>query len=105
MYHALNRAVARLALFDKPADDDPFQRVLGEAMQNHSTRLLGHCAMSNHWRQVLWPREEARLTAFVRWLTHTHVIRCRAHYQKPRSRRLYQGRFNSSPMQRKNDST
>ncbi len=32
VYHALNRAVARLPLFDKPADYDAFERALLEAL-------------------------------------------------------------------------
>ena len=99
MYHVLNRAVARLALFDKPADYDAFERVLAEAMQKYPTRLLGYCVMPNHWHLVLWPREEGELTSFVRWLTHTHVMRWHAHYQTSGSGHLYQGRFKSFPMQ------
>jgi hypothetical protein len=29
---------------------------------------------------VLWPRKDGELTAFVRWLTHTHTMRWHAHY-------------------------
>jgi putative transposase len=32
VYHALNRAVARLPLFEKPADYGAFERVLAEAL-------------------------------------------------------------------------
>ena len=34
VYHALNRAVARLPLFQKDADFDAFERVLAEALEN-----------------------------------------------------------------------
>jgi REP element-mobilizing transposase RayT len=75
VYHVLNRAVARLALFEKDSDYEAFERVLAEAMEKHPTRLLGYCVMPNHWHLVIWPREEGELTEFVRWLTHTHVMR------------------------------
>jgi REP element-mobilizing transposase RayT len=80
VYHVLNRAVARLALFEKPADYAAFERVLAEAMEKHPTRLLGYIVMPNHWHLVMWPRKDGELTDFVRWLTHTHVMRWHAHF-------------------------
>jgi hypothetical protein len=38
VYHALNRAVARLPLLQKDGDYDAFERVLLEAMARHPTR-------------------------------------------------------------------
>jgi putative transposase len=99
VYHVLNRAVARLALFEKDADYDAFECVLAEAMVQHPTRLLGYVVMPNHWHLVLRPRAEGELTDFVRWLTHTHVMRWHAHYQTSGSGHLYQGRFKSFPVQ------
>ena len=43
VYHVLNRAVARLALFEKDEDYEAFERVLAEAMKKHPTRLLAYC--------------------------------------------------------------
>jgi putative transposase len=99
VYHVLNRAVARLALFEKDADYQAFQRVLAEALEKHPTRLLGFCVMPNHWHLVIWPREEGELTEFVRWLTHTHVMRWHAHHKKSGTGHLYQSRFKSFPVQ------
>ena len=67
MYHVLNRAVARLALFEKDADYEAFERVLAEALDKHPTRLLGYLVMPNHWHLVLWPRAHGELTDFVRF--------------------------------------
>jgi putative transposase len=99
VYHVLNRAVARLALFEKEADYAAFERVLGEALQQHPTRLLSYAVMPNHWHLVLWPREEGELTEFVRWLTHTHVMRWHAHFGTSGSGHLYQGRFKAFAVQ------
>lgn len=77
VYHVLNRAVARLPLFQ--ADYDAFERVLAEALTTHPTRLLGYCLMPNHWHLVVWPERRGELTAFVRWLTHTHTMRWHTH--------------------------
>jgi putative transposase len=99
VYHVLNRAVARLALFEKPADYAAFERVLAEAMEKHPTRLLSYTVMPNHWHLVLWPRKDGELSEFVRWLTHTHVMRWHAHFGTSGSGHLYQGRFKSFPIE------
>ena len=48
VYHALNRSVARLPLFQKDADYDAFERVLVEALSKHPIRLLAYCVMMDH---------------------------------------------------------
>jgi putative transposase len=99
IYHALNRAVARLPLFEKSDDYDAFERVLEEALELHPTRLLAYCIMPNHWHFLLWPREDGELTAFLRWLTHTHTMRWHAHHRTSGTGHLYQGRFKAFPVQ------
>ncbi len=99
VYHALNRPVARLPLFEKAADYEAFEQVLGEAMEKHPTRILGYCLMPNHWHFVIWPREDGELTAFLRWLTHTHAMRWHTHHKTGGTGHLYQGRFKSFPVQ------
>ena len=56
VYHVLNRANARMTIFDKPEDYDAFERVLEEAVDRTETRLLAYCAMPNHWHLVVWQR-------------------------------------------------
>lgn len=75
VYHVLNRTVARLPLFRKEADYAAFERVLLEAYERTPTRILVWCIMRNQWHFVIWPRQDGELTAFVRWLAHTHVMR------------------------------
>jgi putative transposase len=99
VYHALNRAVARLPLFQKPDDYDAFERVLAEAMAKHPIRLLAYCVMPNHWHMVLWPRRDGELTDFLRWLTHTHTMRWHAHFHTSGTGHLYQGRFKAFPVE------
>lgn len=99
VYHALNRAVARLPLFQKDEDYRAFERVLVEAMDKHPTRLLSYCLMPNHWHFVLWPRDDQDMTAFLRWLTHTHTQRWHAHYHTAGTGHLYQGRYKAFPVQ------
>jgi putative transposase len=99
VYHALNRAVARLPLFEKDRDYEAFVRVLDEARSRHPIRVLGYCLMPNHWHLVLWPRGDNDLTDFVRWLTHTHTMRWHTHYHTLGTGHLYQGRFKAFPIQ------
>lgn len=99
VYHALNRGVARLPLFEKDGDYEAFERVLALAMEKHPTRILGYCLMPNHWHIVLWPRRDGELTAFLRWLTHTHSMRWHAHYHTSGTGHIYQGRFKCFPIE------
>ena len=99
VYHAVNRAVARLALFEKDGDYAAFERVLALALAKHPIRLLGYCVMPNHWHFVLWPEAAGQLTAFLRWLTHTPTQRWHAHYHTAGTGHLYQGRFSAFPIE------
>jgi putative transposase len=99
IYHVLNRAVGRHALFEKDGDYQAFEQVLGEALERYPMRLLAYCIMPNHWHMVLWPAKSGALTAFVRWLTLTHTMRWHAHYHSLGSGHLYQGRFKSFPVE------
>lgn len=94
-YHVLNRAVARLPLFEKPADYDAFLRVLHEALAQVPMRVLAFVLMPNHWHFVLWPHGDGDLSAFCRWLAHTHSMRWHAHYHTSGTGHIYQGRFKS----------
>lgn len=99
VYHTLNRAVARLPLFQKDGDYAAFLQVMHEAMELYPIRLLSFCLMPNHWHMVLWPRADGDLTAFLRWLTHTHTMRWHAHYHSSGTGHLYQGRFKAFPVE------
>jgi putative transposase len=99
VYHALNRAVARLPLFQKQGDYEAFERVLEEAHERYPIRILAYCLMTNHWHFVLWPEHDQELTGFLRWLTHTHTMRWHAHHNTSGSGHLYQGRFKAFPVE------
>jgi putative transposase len=99
VYHAINRGAARRSLFKKAADYAAFERVLHQAMQQHPIRLLGYCLMPKHWHFVLWPERDGELTAFLRWLTHTHTQRWHAHYHSAGTGHLYQGRYRAFPIE------
>ena len=95
VYHLLNRANARLPIFEKDEDYAAFERVLDEAVARVEMRLLAYCVMPNHWHLVLWPRHDGDLSKFVGWLTLTHTQRWHAHRHSVGCGHVYQGRFKS----------
>jgi putative transposase len=99
VYHVINRAVARLHIFETDADFAAFETVLRDAMQLHPTRLLAWTIMSNHFHLVIHPEAEGELTRFMRWLTHTHVMRYHKFHGTVSTGPLYQGRFKSFMVQ------
>lgn len=99
MYHVLNRANGRQRLFEEDGDYAAFERVLGEAQQRISMRILTYCVMPNHWHLVLWPYRDGDLSRFMNWLTLTHTQRWHAHRQTVGTGHLYQGRFKSFVVQ------
>ena len=99
IYHALNRANARLALFDDDDDYAALEQVLQQAVAHFDMRLLADCLMPNHFHLLLWPREDGDLSTFMRWLTITHTERSNAHHGTAGTGHLYQGRYKSFQVQ------
>jgi putative transposase len=100
VYHTLNRANARLPLFQKDGDYAAFEKVLYEAHERFDdVRVLAYCIMPNHWHLVLQPTTDQGLSRFLNWLTLTHTQRWHAHYHSAGSGHLYQGRFKSFPVE------
>jgi putative transposase len=99
IYHVLNRANARMMIFDKDEDFEAFERTLIEAIAKFNMRLLSYCLMGNHWHLVVWPRKDEDLSRFTGWLTLTHTQRWHAHQGTTGSGHVYQGRFKSFPVQ------
>ena len=94
-----NRAAGRLRLFKKPEDFAAFNRILLEAHERHPIRILDWCLMPNHWHFVVYPEKDGEVTAFFRWLTHTHAMRAITHRRVLGMGPLYQGRFKSLPVE------
>jgi putative transposase len=74
VYHTLNRANARLAIFGDAGDFGAFERILAEAVIRYDMRLLAYCVMPNHFHLLLWPRGDGDLSQFMQWLTLTQSV-------------------------------
>jgi putative transposase len=99
IYHVLNRSAGRIRLFRKDADFEAFERIMAEAQALHPIRILSWCIMPNHWHFVVRPRRDGEVTAFFRWLAHTHAMRWRVSRRTVGYGHLYQGRFKCFPVQ------
>ena len=99
MYHVLNRANARLPIFDKPEDYEAFERILTEGVERYDMRLLAYCLLPNHWHLLMWPKADGDLSRFMAWVTLTHTQRWHAHRHSAGTGHVYQGRFKSFPVQ------
>ena len=74
-FHVINRAVARLTLFEKQEDYEAFERVLKLAIERVPLPIYAYCIMPNHWHFVVQPNTDTQVTEFFRWMTHTHTMR------------------------------
>ena len=94
-YHVLNRANARVQIFDTDTDYQQFESILEEAAEKFSMRILSYCIMPNHWHLVLHPIHDGDLQAFMGWLTNTHTRRWHVAKATIGQGHLYQGRYKS----------
>ncbi len=100
VYHVINRAAGRIALFRKEGDYAAFERVMLEAHQRVPLRILDWCIMRNHWHFVVWPRTDGEVTDFFRWVANTHAMRWRVARRTLGWGHLYGGRFKAFPVQK-----
>ena len=95
IYHALNRANARVQIFDNDKDYQIFENILEEAVKKFDMRLLAYCIMPNHWHLILFPKQDGDLSKFMSWLTNTHTRRWHTSKKTIGEGHLYQGRYKS----------
>lgn len=95
VYHVINRANARVQVFDTDNDYRQFEDILAEAVERYDMRLLAYSIMPNHWHLVLYPKRDGDMQAFMAWLTNTHTRRWHAAKGTIGQGHLYQGRYKS----------
>ncbi len=99
IYHTINRANGRLAIFRREKDYQAFIEVLTEAKKKFPVELLAFCIMPNHWHLILKPFQNGVLSKAMAWLTMTHAQRWHAAHHTVGSGHLYQGRYKSFPVE------
>ncbi len=95
IYHVLNRANARVQIFDNDKDYQLFESILEEAKEKFDMRILAYSIMPNHWHLVLYPKKDGELSKFMNWLTLTHTQRWHVIKKTTGQGHLYQGRYKS----------
>jgi len=95
VYHVLNRANARVQIFDNKKDYQQFEEILEEAVEKFDMRLLAYSVMPNHWHLVLHPKADGDLQHFMSWLSNTHTRRWHTAKATIGQGHLYQGRYKS----------
>ena len=95
IYHVLNRANARVQIFDNDEDYELFETILAEGKKKFDMRILSYCIMPNHWHLVLYPKKDNDLSKFMAWVTNTHTRRWHTSKGTIGQGHLYQGRFKS----------
>jgi len=95
VYHVINRANARVRIFDTDDDYQLFETILEEGVERTGMRILAYCIMPNHWHLVLYPRNDGDLVAFMSWITNTHTRRWHVAKHTIGCGHLYQGRYKS----------
>jgi len=94
--HVLNRGDHRETIFHKPPDFRAFLRVLAEAADRTSMRILAYCIMRNHFHLLLWPLAGEDLSVFMQLLMNIHLRRYLRHYVPASPGHVYQGRYTNS---------
>lgn len=95
IYHVLNRANARVQIFNNNKDYQLFESILEEAKEKFNMRILSYSIMPNHWHLVLFPKNDGDLSIFMKWLGNTHTKRWHSVKKTTGQGHLYQGRYKS----------
>ena len=74
VFHVLNRAVARLTIFEKPEDYAAFMRVVEETWEIVPLPIYAMVAMPNHWHFVVRPESSDQVSEFFRRLITPGVM-------------------------------
>jgi putative transposase len=99
VYHTLNRATGRQAIFSTDGDCAAFVRIMVEAYAHIPVEMLAYCIMPTHWHMVLRPHNDGDLSEFMQWVQNTHSHRWKAAHDAMGLGHLYQGRFKSFPVE------
>jgi len=100
--HVINRGNGKARVFHDEDDYAVFVELLGRGCERIPIRVVSCCLMPNHIHLILWPREDGDLSAWIQWVTTSHVRRHHRRYGT--SGHVWQGRFKSFPVQHRQPS-
>lgn len=84
--------------FFKEADFEAFERLIAQGLAIFAVDLLAYQWMKNHWLMVLSPQVDGGMTAFIGWITLTHMQQHHAHHGTTGRGHVDSGRFKSLPI-------
>ncbi len=99
VFHVLNRAIARVRIFENNGDYAAFEQTLAETLRQRPMRVCSYCLMPNHWHFLLWPERDGELAAFLQRLTIAHVRKWQEYRGVTGTGHLYQARYKSFPVE------
>jgi putative transposase len=92
-HHVFNRGNRRQVIFADRPDYEDFIELMCRAADRQPVPLLAYCLMPNHFHLVLRPTVPASLSAYMHWLTSTHVRRRHWRHQTAGEGHVYQERY------------
>ncbi len=95
IYHVLNRANAKVKIFDNENDYRLFEKLLEGATTKYEVKIYAYCVMPNHWHILLKTKKDGELSKFMSWLTNTHTKKWHSLRETTGEGHLYQGRYKS----------
>jgi putative transposase len=95
VYHVINRANARISIFESGGDFDAVIASLEETLKMIPLEIFSFCIMSNHWHFAVRSRFDGDLGRFFGKFTQKFTQRWHKYHQTVGSGHLFQGRFKS----------
>ena len=95
IYHVINRAAARLQIFNVPSDYQLFLSLLQEAKDKNNIDIYSYVLMPNHWHLQVRPENDGDLARFMHGLTNAHTRKIHTLTKTIGYGPLYQGRYKS----------
>ncbi len=95
VYHIINRANARVCIFEYNEDYELFEKTLAEAKIRWNVKIFAYIIMPNHFHIVLSPVEDGNVAKFMHFFTMTFTQRWHARNNSIGTGHLFQGRYKS----------
>jgi len=80
-------------------DYEAFLVILVDGLERLPLRMLAYCLMPNHWHLVVQVGRGSELSAYMRWITGTHVRRYHTAHETVGLGHVYQGRYRNCLVQ------